>query len=238
MQNKNQPIIVELEQIHDCTSIAVTYKLKDVKIKWLATIGQDEKTITNLFEIDTEYLRKVVELWKKQPKVKEVTIIIIGPHKSQITIKQSKDLATAPALAKTGTMWIEPTWSEAGVDYVTMLTPNFKSLKDFIGLVKERGYDLKIRSKRYLEPSQALSLDSFRTSGFSKLKFASELLTDRQMEVFDLACRYGYYEEPKKVTIEELAAKLSISPSTYAELLRKAERKLLQVLSDILRMIR
>jgi predicted DNA binding protein len=58
------------------------------------------------------------------------------------------------------------------------------------------------------------------------------------MEVFDLACRYGYYEEPKKISIEELAAKLGISPSTCAELLRKAERKLLPVLSDILRMIR
>ena len=58
------------------------------------------------------------------------------------------------------------------------------------------------------------------------------------MEVFDLACRYGYYEEPKKISIAELADKLAISESTYAELLRKAERKLLPILSDILRIIR
>ncbi|VVC04193.1 HTH DNA binding domain protein [Candidatus Bilamarchaeum dharawalense] len=238
MSEKTQPLIVELEQIHDCTSIAVTDKLKDVKIKWLATIGQDEKTITNLFEVDTSHLRTVVDLWKRQTKVKEVSIILIGPHKSQLSIRQSKDLATAPALAKTKTMWIEPTYTEAGVDYVTMLAPNFKNLKDFMELVKEHGYDLKIKSKRYLEPSQAVSLDSFRTSGFSKLKFASELLTDRQMEVFDLACRYGYYEEPKKISIEELSQKLGISPSTCAELLRKAEKKLLPVLNDILRVMR
>lgn len=135
-------------------------------------------------------------------------------------------------------MWIEPTWTEGGVDYVTMLAPNFKSLKNFMDLVKEQGYDLKIKSKRYLEPSQAVSLDSFRTSGFSKLKFASELLTDRQMEVFDIACRYGYYEEPKKISIEELSQKLGVGPSTCAELLRKAERKLLPVLNDILRIMR
>ncbi|MFH1785305.1 MAG: helix-turn-helix domain-containing protein [Candidatus Micrarchaeota archaeon] len=238
MADKIQPLIVELEQIHDCTSIAVTDKLKDVKIKWLATIGQDEKTITNLFEVDTSNLRSTVELFKKQSKVKEVAIIIIGNHKSQISVKQSKDLATAPALAKTKTMWIEPTWTEDGVDHVTMLAPNFKSLKHFMELVKDHGYDLKIKSKRYLEPSQSVSLDNFRTSGFSKLKFASEILTDRQMEVFDLACRYGYYEEPKKINIEELSKKLDISPSTCAELLRKAEKKLLPVLNDILRIMR
>ncbi|MFH1520822.1 MAG: helix-turn-helix domain-containing protein [Candidatus Micrarchaeota archaeon] len=238
MPDKTQPLIVELEQIHDCTSIAVTDKLKDVKVKWLATIGQDEKTITNLFEIDTSHLRSVVDLWKNQHKVKEVSIIIIGTHKSQISVRQSKDLATAPALAKTKTMWIEPTWTEAGVDHVTMLAPNFKSLKNFMDLVKEQGYDLKIKSKRYLEQSQSVSLDSFRTSGFSKLKFASELLTDRQMEAFDIACRYGYYEEPKKISIEEMSAKLGIGPSTCSELLRKAEKKLLPVLNDILRIMR
>jgi predicted DNA binding protein len=238
MPEKVQPLIVELEQIHDCTSIAVTDKLKDVKIKWMATIGEDQKTITNLFEVDTSHLRSTIEQLKKHPKVKEVAIIVIGNQKSQFTIRQSKDLATAPALAKTKTMWIEPTWTEGGVDYVTMLAPNFKSLKQFMELVKEHGYDLKIKSKRYLEPSQSVSLDNFRTSGFSKLKFASELLTDRQMEVFDIACRYGYYEEPKKISIEELARKLGVSPSTCAELLRKAEKKLLPVLNDILRIMR
>ena len=238
MASKNQPLIVELEQIHQCTSIEVCDKLKDVKIKWLATISMDEKTVMNLFEIDSEQLKKIVRKLREHPHVKEVQIILIGPKKSQITIKQSKLLATAPYLAKTGTMWVEPTWSEKGADYVTMLAPNYKNLKEFIDLVSEHGYDLKIKSKRYIDAKNAVSLDAFRPSGFTKLKFASELLTDRQMEVFDLACRYGYYEEPKKISIEELAGKLGISPSTYAELLRKAERKLLPILSDILRIIR
>ncbi len=238
MPEKNQPLIVELEQIHDCTSIAVTDKLKDVKIKWLATIGQDEKTITNLFEIETSHLKAVVELWRRQSTVKDVSIIFIGARKSQISVRINKDHATAPALAKTKTMWIEPTWTEGGVDYVTMLAPNFKSLKEFINLVSEKGYDLKIKSKRYLQQDEKLSFDSFRSSGFTKLKFASELMTDRQMEVFDLACRYGYYEEPKRISIEELSNKLGVSPSTCAELLRKAERKLLPILNEILGIMR
>lgn len=238
MPENNTPLVVELEQVHDCTSIAVTDKIKDVKIKWLATIGEDEKTITNLFEVDSSQLKKIVDLWKKYKTVKEVRIVMIGDQKSQLLVKQNKNIATAPALAKTGTMWIEPTWTESGVDYVSMLAPNFKSLKDFIDIVKDKGYDLKIKSKRYITQKDAVSLDSFRTTGFSKLKLASELLTEKQIEVFDLACRYGYYEEPKKISIAELAAKLGISESNCAELLRKAERKLMPILNEILRVMR
>ncbi|MDD5172389.1 MAG: helix-turn-helix domain-containing protein, partial [Candidatus ainarchaeum sp.] len=153
-------------------------------------------------------------------------------------VREDRALATAPYLAKTGTMWLHPTWSDAEGDKVTLLAPNFKSLRNFITLVGEKGYDLKIKSKRYITPADSPSLDTFRTTGFTKLKFAGELLTDRQMEAFDLACRYGYYEEPKKTSIEELANKMGVSQSTFAELLRKAERKLLPVLNDIMRFMR
>jgi predicted DNA binding protein len=238
MGEKVEPIIVELEQIHDCTSIAVTDKIKDVKIKWLATIGEDERTITNLFEVDSAQLKKIIDLWKAQKTVKEIRIVMVGAQKAQLLVKVHKDLTTAPALAKTGTMWIEPTWTESGVDHVSMLAPNYKSLKEFMDQVKDKGYDLKIKSKRFLGSKDISSFNSFQTSGFSKLKLASELLTDRQLEAFDLACRYGYYEEPKKVTIEELALKLGISSSTCAELLRKAEKKLLPILNEIIRMMK
>lgn len=238
MPSKPQPLIVELEQVHQCTSIEVCDRLKDVKIKWLATIGADDRTVTNLFEVETEQLKRVVQKIKEHAHVQEVKIILIGPAKSQITIQQNKQISTAPYLAKTGTIWIEPTWTEGGADYVTMLAPAYRNLKEFIDTVSEHGYELKIKSKRYINAKENVSLDTFRTSGFTKLKFASELLTDRQMEVFDLACRYGYYEEPKRTSIEELGSKLGISASTCAELLRKAERKLLPILSDILRIIR
>ncbi len=233
-----QPLIVELEQVHHCTSLEVCDKLKDVRIKWLATIAGDEKTVTYLFEVDTPQLRNVLKKAKEHKNVREARVIRIGDKKSQIVIRQDRKVATAPYLAKTGTMWLEPTWSEGGVDHVTMLAPDFKSLRQFIDLVSEKGYDLKIKSKRYISKSESPSFDSFRSTGFNKLKLANELLTERQLETFDLACRHGYYETPKKISIEELADKLGIGQSTCAELLRKAERKLLPVLNDILRMLK
>jgi len=232
------PLIVELEQVHRCISLEVSDRLKDVRIIWIATIGSDQTTVSNLFEIPTEGSDKTITKLKEHPDVVSLSVLQIGPSITQIIIREKKEVATAPFLAKTGVAWLAPALSEEGVDKVTMIAPDFSNLRAFIDLVSEKGYDIHIKSKRYLDGKSAPSLETFRSSGFSKLKLASEILTDRQMEAFDLACRHGYYEEPKRITIEELALKLGISQSTCAELLRKSEKKLLPVLNDVLRLIR
>lgn len=60
----------------------------------------------------------------------------------------------------------------------------------------------------------------------------TDLLTDRQLEALRTAMDAGYYEWPREETGEELAAALGITPPTFAEHLRTAERKLLGLLVD------
>ncbi|HET7324691.1 MAG TPA: helix-turn-helix domain-containing protein, partial [Halococcus sp.] len=52
-------------------------------------------------------------------------------------------------------------------------------------------------------------------------------LTDRQHEVIEHALTAGYFEWPREITSDELAAELDISRATLLEHLRKAESKLL-----------
>jgi predicted DNA binding protein len=52
-------------------------------------------------------------------------------------------------------------------------------------------------------------------------------LTDRQRHVVSEALERGYYDWPRKINNEDLAAELEISRATLHEHLRKAERKLL-----------
>lgn len=52
-------------------------------------------------------------------------------------------------------------------------------------------------------------------------------LTDRQEEVIRRALEAGYFEWPRDVTSDELAAELDISRATLLEHMRKAESKLL-----------
>lgn len=52
-------------------------------------------------------------------------------------------------------------------------------------------------------------------------------LSNRQREVFELACQHNYYAWPRETTTRELAEELDISKTTLLEHLRKAEAKLL-----------
>ncbi|UHQ96262.1 helix-turn-helix domain-containing protein [Natrinema halophilum] len=58
------------------------------------------------------------------------------------------------------------------------------------------------------------------------------LLSERQREIFELACRHDYYAWPREVTTRELADEAGVSKTTLLEHLRKAEAKLLDPAID------
>ncbi|QIB74440.1 DNA-binding protein [Halogeometricum borinquense] len=60
----------------------------------------------------------------------------------------------------------------------------------------------------------------------------SGLLTDRQLEIFDLAVREGYYEIPRQTTHQDLATKLDVSTGTVSEHLQRIESKIVTATVD------
>ncbi|MBU1198188.1 helix-turn-helix domain-containing protein [Candidatus Micrarchaeota archaeon] len=52
-------------------------------------------------------------------------------------------------------------------------------------------------------------------------------LTEKQRWAFLHAYRYGYYELPRQMSLEDIAEKIKVPRNTYREHLRKAENKLL-----------
>ncbi|BEP17871.1 hypothetical protein PYJP_12230 [Pyrofollis japonicus] len=56
----------------------------------------------------------------------------------------------------------------------------------------------------------------------------AEALTSKQEIALMLAYLYGYYENPRRISIRELASKLGMSGSALAELLRKAEQRIIK----------
>lgn len=74
---------------------------------------------------------------------------------------------------------------------------------------------------------------SYHTPMFSHREFdraVEGLLTDRQRECLLLAYEAGYYEWPREKTGKQLAETLGISPSTFAQHVRTAEGKLIELL--------
>ncbi len=57
-------------------------------------------------------------------------------------------------------------------------------------------------------------------------------LTSKQKEALDLAMEYGYFNVPRKVDLDVLAKRMKISRQAFSEHLRKAEAKLLPVLTE------
>ena len=63
----------------------------------------------------------------------------------------------------------------------------------------------------------------------------TEGLTARQLDALRLAIDRGYYDAPRRASAEELARAFGVSPSTFQEHLRKAERALLSRVGRALR---
>lgn len=75
----------------------------------------------------------------------------------------------------------------------------------------------------------------YSTPVFNRRQFeesVSELFTDRQREALYTAYDAGYFEWPREINGEELADELGVSPATFHEHLRAAERKLVSFLAD------
>ena len=76
-------------------------------------------------------------------------------------------------------------------------------------------------------------IEDFKAIGVATLGNVKEFgapasrLTARQRQVLELALERGYFEWPRALTSEELAAELGVSHSTALEHLRKAQAKLL-----------
>lgn len=64
-----------------------------------------------------------------------------------------------------------------------------------------------------------------------------EDVTERQMAALRLALESGYYEQPRKTSLRELANQTAVARSTYEEHLRKAENKLLTNAGQFLRLV-
>ncbi|MDF9744675.1 helix-turn-helix domain-containing protein [Natrinema salsiterrestre] len=95
----------------------------------------------------------------------------------------------------------------------------------------ESDRDIEVLSKTAIEEQQ------IPHSMLAPVDQLFEDLTDRQLAALRLALESGYYEQPRKTSLRELAERTSVARSTYEEHLRKAENKLLTNTGEFLRLV-
>lgn len=77
-------------------------------------------------------------------------------------------------------------------------------------------------------PEVRLESMAVETPGESNVEVDTDEITPKQWEALDLAFEQGYYDRPRSVDLEELAAELSISKSAVSQRLRAAEATLIE----------
>jgi predicted DNA binding protein len=200
-------IAISTDHYYSCE---VSKKLP-VKISILAINGPEGLGIVEALDKKKETLDEFVKLMKKSDQIIDFEIT----HKTPtIYWNKSRHKLDYPSIhdsiLESGSMTILPIIIEDGIQYHNILSPSSKNFRALLKNLQERFTDVNIRALSS-KPTETLQ----------------DFLTDKQYETLMLAHRKGYYEIPRKCTLEELSEELSIKRVACQERIRRAEKKII-----------
>lgn len=167
-------------------------------------VGVMEVIMKDGFTIDDIKIPKNVKILDSYEKSKGKYVAIVKSH------IESRFKSLLLKMADIDVIWDKPTYVKRDEMFYTCYGDS-KSLKRILSVTKIFGKQESV---------------SFSNEGF-KVKDVKSTLTEKQVEIFDVAKREGYYEYPRKLNAKELAEKMEISKSTLVEHLRRIENKII-----------
>lgn len=228
---KERPILIDLEYVHPCWCIRAVENVEGGKIMLVSPLRFHKNAEEGVFELEAPDVDSLIKTLSKSPHVKRISILQKTKNWALANILCTHDSLILAKLMRTRSVPLLPTVTKGDRDLATLIVPSEKELRHLASLLKE-DTEFKVRSKKYLDSRSPRSV--FDSQEFLKFKLVTENLPRKQREAFLLASRRGYYSSPKKTTVEELAIKMGVAPSTMAEHLRKAEGRLLSLFGDVL----
>lgn len=97
---------------------------------------------------------------------------------------------------------------------VKLVTPRLKTARRLASRIEARGFKiLEMEVSRWIEEGP--------------------WITRRQAEVLEAALRLGYYDNPRRATLSDIARELGLSKSTVADILRRVEAKAVRLLYEM-----
>lgn len=123
-----------------------------------------------------------------------------------------------------------PTIHRQGWEHYTVIAFDGTDVRDLLADL-EADRDVDVLSKAAIEEQR------IPHSMLAPVGQLFEGMTDRQLAALRLALEHGYYEQPRKTSLRDLADRTIVARSTYEEHLRKAENKLLTNAGQFLRLL-
>ncbi|MCU0860345.1 MAG: helix-turn-helix domain-containing protein [Thermoplasmata archaeon] len=180
----------------------------DLSVRILKCVPKNGVGGQSLLQIDTDPGISQEELVGRIRDIEpncNVQLTAAGPGRHIGTVELER-CAACRLMADSGCFMDSASNRDGGVMQWNVIAPNAGALRELVTKVKELGCEVDVEK-------------------ISVLRTASEL-TVAQERVLQMAFELGYYEIPKKITLEKLANRLEISKATLDVMLRRAQRKL------------
>jgi predicted DNA binding protein len=168
--------------------------------------GRDEHAVDRFYA-------KLVETQDHPPEV-----LHRGPT-SLVVRGRNPEWGVVSTIARAGATILWPaTWQE-GIERYTVLVKDRAALQALLAALAPLG---PVEVEHAHEVSAGALSVTIPLAGF-----LSDL-TEKQLAALQLAIASGYYDSPRRVTTEDLAARVGIARTTFEEHLRKAEQRALR----------
>jgi predicted DNA binding protein len=143
-------------------------------------------------------------------------------------LREHEDGLINPFLDRHGCLLLYPLHYESGQKVCRILSITSSALKECFHDLVDADIPVTVESKREIGSSIKAERPLLAPHDIIPT------LTDRQSGVLHCAFENGYYEIPRRITTDEIAAKIGVERRTAEEHLRRAENKLLASMIEFL----
>ncbi len=208
-QHLNMPLY-RLKYHHDCWSNPAE-KIPESRITFSSIFRYDQHSMAGLFSVKgTEAEKKrIFDAIRNGPGVR-----IIKRKGDHFFIVSWDDHAAFQNFYYMGCVPFPNISINGGIEEIKIFGFSQKNLKESIKFFVESMNDFKIIEKK-------------------EIPFSNFGLSFKEKEAFDLANSSGYFEIPRKTTLDELASSLGIGKSAFEERIRKAQIKMVRAYSTL-----
>lgn len=185
-------------------------KSGDKPLKFMDCMPWGSKGGRGLLQLDGEKkeIEKTIKDIERHPDIAKVEASTIKDGGVLLTVT-TKRCHACRALAASECFLISSTSTDDGDLIWTIIAPNDEAVTKLVENLESKDTVIRFMSITPIDHRQ--------------------VLTTRQMDVIRMAFNQGYYDIPKKITIEKLAKRFKISPSTLAETLQRGEKKVVRL---------
>lgn len=186
---------------------ALSLRYPAVTFEILSILPTADMVGNALIKIVGPDLDGIIAKIKSHPSFIELHLLSETPNSLIVNVK-TRDPLLLVSLIKSEVILKMPVVVQNGVAVWDVLAPHEK-IRTLNELLLQKGVQINLKSiRQYKEKPQ---------------------FTARQTEVLDYAVKLGYYEIPRKITLTELADRIGVAKSTLSGILRRIDKKLIQV---------